>query len=100
MRKTGFERLAIAVDVGEERDQHCKGRRLDALRSRSRNASAGAKKSGPDPDQWIRAAEWPSPRTGEYAASAGYCFVVGGVIGAGAPIGRVGEFELLTGRGG
>ena len=28
-----------------------------------------------------------------------YCFEVGGVMGDGAPIGRVGEFWLLTGRG-
>src|SRR5947209_9759969 len=52
-------------------------------------------KSGPDPGQWIRAAFELLPRR-EPAASADYCFGAGAVAGGGAPIGRVGELELVV----
>ena len=92
MREAGFERLAVAVDVGEQGDQHCTGSALKREPSRSRSARS-RNKTSPDPDQWVRAG---------VASAAGlrgvgvYCFWVGG----GAPIGRVAGAWLLTGRGG
>ena len=44
VRETCFERFAIAMDVGEESDQHCERPRRVAPRFRSRSVSVRAKK--------------------------------------------------------
>ena len=85
--EAGFEGLTIAVDVGEQRNQHD-----PASRQNLRHSRANAKRR-PRFDRGRRSCVAIGKERGVY------CVEDFGAVGDGAPIGRVGAW-LLTGRGG
>ena len=93
MRETRLERLAVAVDVGEQGDQHWRPRRNCSLTPAVAGRSESAQKNGPDP-------EGPGRRIATVEASRALTASRSESCGDGAPIGRVAGAWLLTGRGG